>query len=122
MIIDYDHNPSLNQDQKMQSLVESIILAFGEIQTMLSQQQKQMDIIVKAIGTVSDDISGIRNDITAMQDSITTMQGNISTLQSNVSTIQGNITTIQGNITTINGQITALEAVAADAILQSTAS
>ena len=74
MIIDYDHNPSLNQDQKMQSLVENLILAFGEIQTMLSQQQKQMDIIVKAIGTVSDDISGIRNDISTMQGKITALE------------------------------------------------
>ena len=97
MIIDYDHNPSLTQDQKMQSLVESIILAFGEIQTMLSQQQRQMDIIVKAIGTVSDDISGIRSDIT--------------TLQSNVSTINSNISTMQG-------KISALEAVAEEAILK----
>ena len=104
MIIDYDHNPSLTQDQKMQSLVESIIMAFGEIQTMLSQQQRQMDIIVKAIGTVSDDISGIRSDIT--------------TLQSNVSTINGQITTINSNISTMQGKITALEAVAEEAILK----
>lgn len=31
MIIDYDHNPALNVDQKLQSLVESIQLLSDEI-------------------------------------------------------------------------------------------
>ena len=94
MLIDYDRNPSLTEDQKLQSLVENLILAFGEMQTILSRQQKQMDAtdkkidkLLEAIGVVAEDITDIRSDIT-----------------------------------TINGKITVLEAVAADAILQSTAS
>ena len=115
MIIDYDHNPALTEDEKLRSLVENLILAFGETTDLLNRQQKQMDLIVKAIGTVSDDISGIRSDIT-------TLQSNVSTIQGNITTINGKITTINGNITTMQDDITALEAVAADAILQSTAS
>ena len=108
MIIDYDRNPSLTEDQKLQSLIENLMLAFGETMDILNKQQKQMDAtdkkidkLLEAIGVVAEDIVDIRSDIT---------------------TIQGNVSTIQGNITTINGKITALEAVAADAILQSTAS
>lgn len=101
MIIDYDRNPSLTEDQKLQSLIENLMLAFGETMDILNKQQKQIeqadkkiDKLLEAIGVVAEDIVDIRSDITA----------------------------IQGNITTINGKITALEAVAADAILQSTAS
>lgn len=101
MIIDYDRNPALTEDQKLQSLIENLMLAFGETMDLLNKQQKQMeqadkkiDKLLEALGVVAEDIVDIRSDIT----------------------------TIQGNITTINGKITALEAVAADAILQSTAS
>ena len=101
MIIDYDRNPALTEDQKLQSLVENLMLAFAETMDLLNKQQKQMDAtdkkidkLLEAIGVVAEDIVDIRSDITS----------------------------IQGDITTINGKITALEAVAADAILQSTAS
>lgn len=108
MIIDFDHNPALTVDQKLQSLVENLMLAFGETMDLLNKQQKQMDAtdkkidkLLEALGVVADDIVDIRSDISSMQGSMSTMQGNITTMQ---------------------GQITALEAVAADAILQSTAS
>ena len=94
MIIDYDHNPALTVDQKMQSLVENLMLAFAETADLLNKQQKQMeksdqkiDKLLEALGVVAEDISTINENITTMQD-----------------------------------DITALEAVAADAILQSTES
>lgn len=37
MVIDYDHNPSLTTDQKLQSLVESIQLMNSEITTKLEE-------------------------------------------------------------------------------------
>lgn len=40
MIIDYDHNPALTEDQKLQSLVESIRLAFNEQQTQIEELKK----------------------------------------------------------------------------------
>lgn len=33
MVIDYDKNPDLTEDQKLQSLVENVRMAFDELQT-----------------------------------------------------------------------------------------
>lgn len=33
MVIDYDKNPDLTEDQKLQSLVENVRIAFDELQT-----------------------------------------------------------------------------------------
>ena len=90
MLIDYDHNPALTEDEKLRSLVENLILAFGETTDLLNRQQKQIDLITRAIGSVSDDIKEIRQDVA----------------------------TINSNITTMQGKITALEAIAAEAILR----
>ena len=42
MIIDYDHNPRLTVDQKLQSLVESIRLMSDEITTRLEEIEKEI--------------------------------------------------------------------------------
>lgn len=49
MIIDYDRNPSLTEDEKLQSLIENLMLAFGETMNIASRQQKQMDAMQKKI-------------------------------------------------------------------------
>lgn len=42
MIIDYDHNPALSVDQKLQSLVESIRLMDDEITNKLEEIKKDI--------------------------------------------------------------------------------
>lgn len=58
MIIDYDRNPALTEDQKLQSLVENLMLAFGETMDLLNKQQKQMDEIngkITALEAIAED-------------------------------------------------------------------
>lgn len=42
MIIDYDHNPRLNTDQKLQSLVESIQLLSDEFTTEIKAIKEEI--------------------------------------------------------------------------------
>lgn len=43
MIIDYDKNPTLTVDQKLQSLIESIQRSNDEIMTMLYELRKEIE-------------------------------------------------------------------------------
>lgn len=43
MIIDYDKNPALTVDQKLQSLIESIQRSNDEIMTMLYEIRKEIE-------------------------------------------------------------------------------
>lgn len=42
MIVDYDHNPTLNVDMKLQSLVESIQLLSNEIDSKFEEIEKKL--------------------------------------------------------------------------------
>lgn len=50
MIIDYDHNPSLTVDQKLQSLKESVQMALNEIIT----EQYNKSEVDKLISDIED--------------------------------------------------------------------
>ena len=50
MIIDYDHNPSLTVDQKLQSLKESVQMALNEIIT----EQYNKSEVDKKISDIQD--------------------------------------------------------------------
>lgn len=67
MIIDYDRNPSLTEDQKLQSLIENLMLAFGETMDILNKQQKQMDATDKKIDKLLEAIGEIQSDIEALE-------------------------------------------------------
>lgn len=43
MIIDYDKNPALNVDQKMQSLIDSIQRSLDEISIDISEVRKEIE-------------------------------------------------------------------------------
>lgn len=45
MIINYDKNPALTEDQKLQSLVDSIMLALNELQDRLYRLEKAVERI-----------------------------------------------------------------------------
>ena len=50
MIIDYDHNPSLTVDQKLQSLKESVQMALNEVIT----EQYNKSEVDKKISDIQD--------------------------------------------------------------------
>lgn len=52
MIIDYDHNPHLRFEQKLQSLKESVQMA-------LSEKDKQIDELSKALIALSERVSAL---------------------------------------------------------------
>lgn len=45
MIIDYDRNPALTADQKLQSLIDSIQRAFDETTDIIKEMQKEIEKI-----------------------------------------------------------------------------
>lgn len=47
MIIDYDRNPALTTDQKLQSLIESIQRSFDEISVSIAELQKAVQKLEK---------------------------------------------------------------------------
>lgn len=59
MIIDYDHNPALTVDQKLQSLKESTQMALNEVRTehytkaevdqIVSKMQDALDALLQSI-------------------------------------------------------------------------
>ena len=42
MIIDYDHNPALTQDQKLQSLQESVQMAMNEVAASIEELRQEI--------------------------------------------------------------------------------
>ena len=44
MIIDYDRNPNLNTEQKLQSLIESVQMALDELASRCVEIEKQSSI------------------------------------------------------------------------------
>lgn len=50
MIIDYDHNPALPTDQKLQSLKESTQMAIDEMTIAIELLKKDIKELKKAIG------------------------------------------------------------------------
>ena len=49
MIIDYDSRPGATTDEKIRSLIENLMLSFGEIETQLNEQRKAIEEIRKMI-------------------------------------------------------------------------
>lgn len=42
MIIDFDRNPALSEEQRLQSLLESIQLALSNIETQIAEIEKKL--------------------------------------------------------------------------------
>ncbi len=49
MIIDYDHNPNISTDQKLQSLVENLQLAYSEVASRCADLEKKVEELEKAL-------------------------------------------------------------------------
>ena len=50
MIIDFDHNPALTTDQKLQSLKESMQMAVDEMTSAIELLKKEVRELKQAIG------------------------------------------------------------------------
>lgn len=55
MIVQYDRNPALTTDQKLESLITSIQLALNEIQDKQHATDKKLEDLKAAIEAVSND-------------------------------------------------------------------
>lgn len=49
MIINYDRNPALNTDQKLESLTENIQLALSEVESSINSLKKAIEEIKEGI-------------------------------------------------------------------------
>ena len=75
MIIDYDHNPALSDEDRLRSLVDNLILAFNEMTDLIDKQQKLIDAVIRGSGSEYDDeIAEIKSNIVAMQSDISALQ------------------------------------------------
>lgn len=43
MIIDFDRNPALSEEQRLQSLMESVQLALSNIETQIAEIEKKLE-------------------------------------------------------------------------------
>lgn len=53
MIIDYDHNPKLTYDQKLQSLKESVQMALNEIKDEQTEIERKLSKLQDAIDAIA---------------------------------------------------------------------
>lgn len=115
MIIQYDKRPDATIDQKLQSLIQSIMLAFNEagISTETGGQVISGD---QDISTLAAQVRQLAGDVTALQTTAVNQGEAIDALQTTVGThgtdIEGLQTTVGGHATAIEGldvRVTALE-------------
>ena len=129
MILDYNTDPNITPEERIQSLRDNVQLALDEQQLIIDNFSKSL---LKAFGA---DVSKLRNDFTsfseqmqavtqALSDSVTelvsTVGGHtddIASLKNRMTNAEGNITTNAnnisvnaGNISALSGYYTALEA------------
>ena len=54
MIIDYDKNPNISSEQRLQSLIESIRRAFEELSDNIMALEKQISAVEKEIEEIRE--------------------------------------------------------------------
>ncbi len=52
MVITYDRNPNRTQDEKLESLIQNLMLAFSEIENRLDQQDKRIEELTKQLESI----------------------------------------------------------------------
>lgn len=122
MILDYNTDPNITPEERIQSLRDNVQLALDEQQMIIDNFSKSL---LKAFGA---DVSKLRNDFTsfseqmqavtqALSESVTqlvdTVGGHtddIADLKTRMTNAEGGISTNAGNIATLSGYYTALEA------------
>ena len=131
MILEFDNNPALSPDERLQSLKENVQLALNE---QSDSNQQLYRTLLKAFGV---DLSKLRNDFTSiterleeqakqLAESITqtlvrlsnvedavealeVLPGQIATIQADIESIGTRLTTLQADIESIGTRLTTLE-------------
>ena len=129
MILDYNTDPNITPEERIQSLRDNVQLALDEQQMIIDNFSKSL---LKAFGA---DVSKLRNDFTSFSeqmqavtqalsdsvtqlvdtvgghtDDITNLKSRMTTAEGNITTNAGGISTNAGNIATLSAYYTALEA------------
>ena len=125
MIIEYDNNPNLTPDQKLQSLKEKIQLALDE---QASTSERLYRSLLLALGA---NTTSLRNDFTSLSErleaeaqalteavadalerleSVETIAEQVEPILTRLSALETNYTNLSGRVTTLETNYTALEA------------
>lgn len=125
MIIEYDNNPNLTPDQKLQSLKEKIQLALDE---QASTSESLYRSLLSALGA---NTTSLRNDFTSLSErleaeaqalteavadalerleSVEAIAEQVEPILTRLSALETNYTNLSGRVTTLETNYTALEA------------
>ena len=85
MIIQYDKRPNASIDEKLNSLVNSIILAFGESDITSSQTK---DSVSKDIDSNTKDIDELNQDVDSIRQGVSSLVGTVADLAEAVRNLQ----------------------------------
>ena len=105
MILDYNTDPNITPEERIQSLRDNVQLALDEQQMIIDNFSKSL---LKAFGA---DVSKLRNDFTsfseqmqavtqALSDSITELVATVGGHTDDIAGLKDRMTTAEGNITT----------------------
>lgn len=70
MIIDYDHNPNITNEQRLQSLKESVQMALNDVESKEAATSKGIAEASKDIETINKDVKAINSELTVTTPSI----------------------------------------------------
>ena len=136
MILDYNTDPNITPEERIQSLRDNVQLALDEQQMIIDNFSKsllkafgvdirtlrreftsfaeQMQAVTQAlsdsIAELVETVGGHTEVIGDLQSRMTTAEGNITTNANNINTNTGNISTNAGNIAALSNYYTSLEA------------
>lgn len=108
MIIQYDTRPNATIDEKLRSLIDSIMLAFGEVGIKESNNITSQDTDMAAVLALIRDLT---NEVASYSDAITGIDGRVVTLEdTTVPGIDGRVGTLEETtIPAIDERVTILE-------------
>lgn len=105
MIIQYDTRPDATTDEKLRSLIKSIQLALGEIESSTgggsSSQPTDISSIIASLRELSDEMAAAADAITGLDDRVTELEETVSPASYNALTNKPSIegVTLEGNKT-----------------------
>lgn len=124
MILEYDNNPNLTLDQKLQSLKEKVQLALDErARTSESLYRSLLSALGVNMSTLRNDFTSLSERLeaetqaltTAVTDALTRLSAveeiaeQVEPIQSDISSIKSRLTTVENNYTALARRVSTLE-------------
>lgn len=135
MILDYNTDPNITPEERIQSLRDNVQLALDEQQLIIDNFSKsllkafgvdirslrrdfasfseQMQAVTEALSASIEElvttVGGHTDDIADLKSRMTTAEGNITTNANNISANAGNITTLSEYYVALEARVRALE-------------